>query len=126
MLVLILIGRIKIKIKKKDGELKVVKHINEKEFDLEVLKEDGVVVVDFFATWCGPCKKLEPILEELQEEMENIKIVKIDIDENLNAAVKYGVMNIPTIKIFKKGEELATKVGFLPKESLISMINKTV
>lgn len=110
----------------KDGELKVVKHINEKEFDLEVLKEGGVVVVDFFATWCGPCKKLEPILEELQEEMVNIKIVKIDIDENPNVAVEYRVMNIPTIKIFKKGQELTTKVGFLPKDSLISMINKTV
>lgn len=104
----------------------MVKHINEKEFDVEVLKEDGVVVVDFFATWCGPCKMLGPVLEEVQNEMKNVKIVKIDIDQNPNAATEYGVKNIPTIKVFKNGEEVTTKIGFLPKGALVDMIEKTM
>lgn len=102
----------------------MIKHITENDFDVEVLKEDGVVVVDFFAPWCGPCKMLAPVLEQVQEEINNVKIVKIDIDENPKAAIEYGVNNIPTIKIFKKGVELITKVGFLPKGSLIEIIEK--
>lgn len=104
----------------------MIKHINEKDFEIEVLKENGVVVVDFFATWCGPCNMLAPILEEVQEEMKNIKIVKVDIDENPNVSQEYRVKNIPTIKIFKNGEELSTNVGFLPKGSLIDIINKII
>ncbi|GAA0071915.1 thioredoxin [Clostridium sardiniense] len=104
----------------------MVKHINENEFDVEVLKEEGVVVVDFFATWCGPCKMLAPVLEDVQSEMEDVKIVKVDIDENKMAAQKYGVQNIPTIKIFKNGEEVTTKVGFSPKEVLVETIKEFV
>ncbi len=102
----------------------MVKHINENEFENEVLKGNGVVVVDFFATWCGPCKMLAPVLEEVQDEMKSVKIVKIDIDQNPDAAAEYGVKNIPTIKIFKDGKELTTNVGFMPKESLKDMIKK--
>lgn len=104
----------------------MIKHINEKDFDIEVLNENGVVVVDFFANWCGPCNMLAPILEEVQEEMKNIKIVKVDIDKNPNVSQEYRVKNIPTIKIFKNGEELSTNVGFLPKGSLIDIINKII
>ncbi|WP_278286112.1 MULTISPECIES: thioredoxin [Clostridium] len=106
--------------------VKMVKHINENEFENEVLKGNGVVVVDFFATWCGPCKMLAPVLEEVQDEMKSVKIVKIDIDQNPDAAAEYGVKNIPTIKIFKDGKELTTNVGFMPKESLKDMIKKTL
>ncbi|WP_040191571.1 thioredoxin [Clostridium culturomicium] len=102
----------------------MIKHINENEFEREVLNEDKLVVVDFFATWCGPCKMLASILEEIQEELKEVKIVKIDIDKNPNSASKYKVRNIPTIKIFKNGEEVKTNVGFAPKEALISMIEK--
>ena len=104
----------------------MIKHINEKDFDIEVLNENGVVVVDFFANWCGPCNMLAPILEEGQEEMKNIKIVKVDIDKNPNVSQEYRVKSIPTIKIFKNGEELSTNVGFLPKGSLIDIINKII
>ena len=104
----------------------MVKHINEKEFNMEVLKEEGVVVVDFFATWCGPCKMLAPVLEDVQEEMKNVKIVKVDIDENPNVASEYKIKNIPTIKVFKNGEEITTNVGFLPKGALVEMINKSI
>ncbi|MBX9137236.1 MULTISPECIES: thioredoxin [unclassified Clostridium] len=104
----------------------MIKHINEKEFNMEVLKEEGMVVVDFFATWCGPCKMLAPVLEDVQEEMKNVKIVKVDIDENPNVASEYKVKNIPTIKVFKNGEEITTNVGFLPKGALVEMINKSI
>lgn len=104
----------------------MIKHINEKEFNEEVLKENGVVVVDFFATWCGPCKMLAPVLEEVQEEINKVKIVKVDIDENPGLAAEYGVTNIPTIKVFKAGEDIKTNVGFLPKGALVDMINKTI
>ena len=104
----------------------MIKNINEKEFNMEVLKEEGIVVVDFFATWCGPCKMLAPVLEDVQEEMKNVKIVKVDIDENPNVASEYKVKNIPTIKVFKNGEEITTNVGFLPKGALVEMINKSI
>ena len=104
----------------------MIKHINEKEFNMEVLKEEGIVVVDFFATWCGPCKMLAPVLEDVQEEMKNVKIVKVDIDENPNVASEYKVKNIPTIQVFKNGEEITTNVGFLPKGALVEMINKSI
>ena len=104
----------------------MIKQKNEKEFNMEVLKEEGIVVVDFFATWCGPCKMLAPVLEDVQEEMKNVKIVKVDIDENPNVASEYKVKNIPTIKVFKNGEEITTNVGFLPKGALVEMINKSI
>ena len=100
----------------------MVKHINAREFEKEGLKEEGVVVVDFFATWCGPCKMLAPVLEEVQSEVENVKIVKIDVDQNPNISTEYRVTNIPTIKVFKDGQEVITKVGFLPKAQLINII----
>ena len=104
----------------------MVKHINQDEFEKEVINEEGVVVVDFFATWCGPCKMLAPVLDEVQDEMKNVKIVKVDIDENPNVASEYKVKNIPTIKVFKNGEEITTNVGFLPKGALVEMINKSI
>ena len=102
----------------------MVKHINESEFESEVLSEEGVVVVDFFATWCGPCKMLSPILEQVEWEMENVKIVKVDVDENPGIAGEYGVQSIPTIKVFKGGEDVSTNVGFLPKDALVQTINQ--
>lgn len=90
----------------------MVKQISEKEFDLEVLAQEGVVVIDFFANWYRPCKMLAPVLDEVKTEMDQIKIVKVDIDQNLNAARQYGVQSIPTLKIFKDGKELNTYTFF--------------
>lgn len=104
----------------------MIKHINKSEFEAEVLNDKGVVVVDFFAEWCNPCKMLAPILDEVQSEMSNIKIVKVNIDENPSIASDYKVKNIPTIKFFKNGEEVDTKIGFTDKESLKQIINKIV
>ncbi|MEI3336112.1 MAG: thioredoxin [Clostridium sp.] len=104
----------------------MVGHINDSNFEEEVLKAKGVVVVDFFATWCAPCKMLAPILEEISEEVKEAKVVKIDVDENPLAANLYHVSSIPTIKIFKDGELKDSKVGFQPKEFLQEAIEELI
>lgn len=104
----------------------MINHINDNNFEEEVLKSSGVVVVDFYATWCGPCKMLAPVLEELSQEVSGAKIVKIDVDKNPITANMYKVVNIPTIKIFKDGNLVDTKVGFLPKDSLKEVIEEVL
>lgn len=93
-------------------------HINASEFEKEVLNEEGIIVVDFWATWCGPCKMIAPIIEELDEEMSNVKFVKVDVDKNPEIAGEYKIVSIPTLKIFKGGKVVNTLVGFKPKEAL--------
>ena len=80
----------------------MVMHVSASDFEEEVLKEKGVVVVDFWATWCGPCKMIAPIVEELDEEMSNVKFVKVDVDKNPQIANQYKIVSIPTLKIFKE------------------------
>lgn len=85
----------------------------------------GVVLADFWATWCGPCKMIAPVLEEIDSEMsDKVKIVKLDVDENQETAGKYGVMSIPTLLLFKDGEIVEQVVGFQPKEALVELINQ--
>lgn len=88
------------------------------------LINDDTVLVDFYASWCGPCKMLGPVLEDLANDRSGIKIVKIDIDENLNLAKQYGIMSVPTLMLFKKGQIVATKSGFMPKEMLNNWLNE--
>ena len=92
--------------------------INTQEFNEEVLNGKGVVLVDFFATWCGPCKALSPILDELAEKVKDVKIVKVDIDADSDLASEYRVMSVPTLKIFKDGEVKEILVGGRPLEEL--------
>ncbi|MCU9808156.1 thioredoxin [Paraclostridium sp. AKS46] len=92
--------------------------INTGNFRGAVEDNQGVVVVDFFATWCGPCKMLAPVFESVSEELNNAKFVKVDIDESLELAQKFGISTVPTMMIFKDGKVVDKLVGFMPKESL--------
>ena len=101
-----------------------LKHINQNEFEKEVEKSQKPVIVDFYATWCGPCKMLSPILEEIAETEKDVKILKVDIDENMDLAQKFGIMSVPTLMLFKDGEEYGREIGFKPKEQLKEIIDE--
>ncbi|MEP3244089.1 MAG: thioredoxin TrxA [Sneathiella sp.] len=101
-------------------------NVTDASFEQDVLKSEGLVLVDFWAEWCGPCKTIAPSLEELSNEMAgNITIAKINIDENPNTPTKYGVRGIPTMMIFKDGEVAGTKVGASPKGQIEDWIKST-
>ena len=86
---------------------------------------EGLVLADFWAAWCGPCKMIAPVLEEIDAELsDKVKIVKLDVDENQETAVKFGVMSIPTLVLFKDGEVVDKVIGFQPKEALVNLISK--
>ncbi len=91
-------------------------------FDSEVLQSDKPVLVDFWATWCGPCQKQGPIVEELADELTDIKIGKLDVDAEDEIAGRYNIMSIPTVMLFKNGEIASKAVGLQTKESLMAMI----
>jgi len=101
-----------------------LKHIQEKDFENEVTKSKQPVIVDFFATWCGPCKMLGPILEDIADEEKDVKILKVDIDENMNLAQKFGIMSVPTLMLFKDGEEYGREIGLKSKEQLKEIIDE--
>jgi thioredoxin 1 len=101
--------------------------VNDTQFDSEVLKSDLPVVVDFWAEWCGPCKVLSPVVDELATELQGkVKIVKVNIDEAPEAPTKYGVRGIPTLMIFKNGQVVDTRVGGMPKSQLAEWIEGAV
>ena len=102
----------------------MVQHVSEVNFNEVVLNYEGVVLVDFWATWCGPCKMIAPVVEEVSKEVSNARFVKIDVDENENLANKYQISSIPTLMIFKNGTPVDTLVGFMPKDSLKAAVIK--
>lgn len=102
-----------------------ITHATDQTFATET--NDGVVLVDFWAPWCGPCKMIAPVLEDLDADMgDKVKIVKVDVDENQETAGKFGVMSIPTLLVLKNGEVVDKAVGYQPKEALAEVLNKHV
>lgn len=97
-------------------------HATDQTFPQEI--SNGTVLVDFWATWCGPCKMIAPVLEELDTEIGNdVKIVKVDVDNNQGTAADYQIMSIPSLLLFVDGELKAKTAGFMPKEALVDFIN---
>lgn len=101
--------------------------IKNNEFKTEVENKEGVVVVDFFATWCGPCKMLSPVYNSLGEEMKDkAKFLKVDIDESMELAQRFTITTVPTVVVFKNGEEMDRLVGFIPKDSLKDKVEQYI
>ena len=101
--------------------------ISDASFEQDVLKASGPVLVDFWAEWCGPCKMIAPVLEELAQEYDGkLTIAKLNIDSNIETAPKYGVRGIPTLIIFKDGEVAGTKVGALSRTQLAAFIDSVI
>lgn len=104
--------------------MREVKHINEDEFE-STINSNKLVLVDFFATWCPPCKMLGPVLEELIQEVgEDTDIVKVNVDENEKLSQKFNIMSVPTLILFKNGDIADKTIGFQPKEQLLDFINQ--
>lgn len=98
-------------------------HADNSNFKSEVLESKGTVLVDFFATWCGPCKMLAPVLEKVADKHPDVKVVKVDVDQANTLASSYGVMGVPTILVFKNGEIVNKAVGYKNEAGLEAMIN---
>src|SRR6478609_9234999 len=104
-----------------------IKHISDASFEADVLKSDKPVLVDFWAEWCGPCKAIAPILEEVAKEYEGrLKIAKINVDENQSTPAKFGIRGIPTLMLFKNGNVEATRVGALSKSQLTAFLDSNI
>lgn len=96
--------------------------VSKENFEKEVLQSDKKVLIDFYADWCGPCKMLSPIVAEFAKENDTVKVVKINIDENEELAVQYGVMSIPTLVVIENGETKNTSVGLISKSEIEELV----
>ena len=98
-------------------------HLNMENFEEEVLKSAVPVLVDFSATWCGPCQMIAPLIEEIADENPEIKVGKVDIDESTPLALHYGVQSVPTLMVFKGGEIAKQSIGAMPKENILALLD---
>ena len=104
-----------------------IKNLSLDNFDNEISSSNLPVLVDFWAEWCGPCKSLGPILEEISNDLEGkLKVAKVNLDENQDLAMKYSIRSIPTLLLFKGGELIDTKVGLLPKSDLVEWLDSKI
>lgn len=104
----------------------MVQQLSQNEFKKEVLEHKGMVFVDFYADWCGPCKMTSPVIDELSNEKKEIKFVKVNVDENQQLAGEYSVFSIPTFLIFKNGKVVSSFVGAMGKEGFVEEIQKAI
>ena len=116
------ISNVETTINEKEENSMDVKKVNDETFEQEVLKSNIPVLVDFYADWCGPCKMLSPTVDEVAQENDDIKVVKVNVDESQNTAIKYQVMSIPTLVVIKNGNEVNRSVGVIDKEEVLNMI----
>lgn len=100
----------------------MLKHVSVEDFEDEVLKSDVKVLVDFYAVWCGPCKMMAPVLEEIAENNNGFKIVKLNVDENMSIAEKYNIMSIPALFVFDKGEVVNKSIGLISKNEVLDLL----
>ena len=96
--------------------------INKENFQKEVMESEQVVLLDFFAEWCGPCRMLSPILDEIAQENQEIKVGKVNIDEQLDLAEEFGVMSVPTLVVMKAGRIVSRSLGVRPKQQILAML----
>ena len=99
-------------------------HVNESDFREQVLENSGTVLVDFWANWCGPCRMLGPVLEQLAADRPDVTVAKVDVDEQQMLAIQYGVMSVPTVLFLKNGEEVGRLVGVQPAETYAQTLDK--
>ncbi|MBH5329393.1 thioredoxin TrxA [Eikenella sp. S3360] len=105
----------------------LITHSSDAAFEQDVLKSDLPVLLDFWAPWCGPCKMIAPILDDIAEELQGkLKVVKINIDDNEQTPAQFGVRGIPTLMVFNNGQRVATKVGALSKGQLVDFLNASL
>ena len=102
------------------------KPVTDATFEADVLKSDKPVIVDYWAEWCGPCRQVSPILEEIASEHDEIQVVKLNVDDNPKVSQQYGIMNIPTMSVFKNGEVIKEIVGAKPKSKLASELREVI
>ena len=103
----------------------LIKHISDSSFESDVLKADKPVLVDYWAEWCGPCKMIAPILDEVSKDYDGkLRVAKMNVDENRDVPAKYGIRGIPTLMLFKDGQLAATKVGAMSKAQLTAFIDQ--
>jgi thioredoxin 1 len=114
----------KVNIELRKGKMTEITNIDDSTFESEVLLAGGAVLVDFGAEWCHPCKQLDPIVDEIAVELAGkLKVTKLDIDENIDSTMKWGVMGVPTLILFKDGEPVERLTGFVPKDRILDKLS---